>query len=90
VFYLGYGAGVVFFAVRPGQAAPSARRSAGLGALLGAFAYGTYDLTNLATLKGFTLSVALVDMAWGVTITAISSLAAHGAAQIADGRKRAS
>ena len=35
------------------------------GALFGFFAYATYDLSNLATLRGFTTPVALLDMAWG-------------------------
>lgn len=40
-----------------------------LGALIGLMAYGTYDFTNLALYKGFTLDTALVDFAWGGFLT---------------------
>jgi len=36
-----------------------------VGATLGFSMYGLYDLTNYATLKGYTLEMTLVDMAWG-------------------------
>ena len=36
-----------------------------IGATLGFSMYGLYDLTNLATLKGYTLEMTVVDMAWG-------------------------
>jgi uncharacterized membrane protein len=44
-----------------------------MGALLGFVAYGTYDLTNLSTIKGFTPTVAAVDMAWGTFLTGVSA-----------------
>ena len=43
------------------------------GALFGFFAYATYDLTNLATLKIWSLKVSLIDMAWGAVLTGISA-----------------
>ena len=43
------------------------------GGLFGLFAYGTYDLTNLATLKTWSLKLSLIDMAWGVSVSAASS-----------------
>ncbi len=41
------------------------------GALFGFVAYATYDLTNLATMKGFTAKVVVVDLAWGALLTAV-------------------
>lgn len=38
------------------------------GALLGLVVYGTYDLTNHATLKDWTLPMTFVDIAWGSTL----------------------
>ena len=35
------------------------------GAALGTFAYATYDLTNLATVKDWPWIVTVVDLAWG-------------------------
>ncbi|MFZ4532535.1 MAG: DUF2177 family protein [Alsobacter sp.] len=70
-FYLLYGAGVVLFAVSPAVASGSALQAALWGALFGFFAYMTYDLSNLATLRGFTTAFAVVDIAWGTVMTAI-------------------
>lgn len=42
-------------------------------ALLGAMAYGTYEFTNLATLKGWTWSMVLIDFIWGTALTAVSA-----------------
>ena len=70
-FYLLYGAGVVLFAVSPAVASGSALQAALWGALFGFFAYMTYDLSNLATLRGFTTAFALVDIAWGTVMTAV-------------------
>jgi len=70
-FYLLYGAGVVIFAVSPAVAGGSALQAALWGALFGFFDYMTYDLSNLATLRGFTTAFALVDIAWGTVMTAV-------------------
>jgi uncharacterized membrane protein len=44
-----------------------------MAALFGFFAYATYDLTNLATLKGWPLGLSLVDMAWGTVVSTASA-----------------
>jgi uncharacterized membrane protein len=76
LFYLLYAAGVVVFAVAP-QLAPAASRSWAetlvMAALFGFFAYATYDLTNLATLKGWPLGLSLVDIAWGTVVSTASA-----------------
>ena len=43
------------------------------GALFGFFAYMTYDLTNLATLRAYTTSLALLDIAWGSAVSAATA-----------------
>ena len=75
VFYLFYIAGIVYFAVLPAVNANTLSTAIINGALLGLLAYGTYDLTNLATLNGFTVKVAVVDMVWGTSLTAICAVA---------------
>jgi uncharacterized membrane protein len=79
-FYLVYLAGVVVFAVRPALADGDWKTALCMGALFGFFAYATYDLTNLATLKVWSLKVALVDMAWGTFLTALTAAAGAAAA----------
>jgi uncharacterized membrane protein len=44
-----------------------------LGALFGFFTYSTYDLTNLATLKDWPLSITIVDITWGMVLTSVVS-----------------
>ncbi|GLH37293.1 DUF2177 family protein [Pseudomonas moraviensis] len=69
VFYGLYVIGCVVFVVLP---ALSWQRAAKLGALLGLVAYGTYDLTNWATLRGWSAQVSLLDWAWGTVATAVA------------------
>ena len=81
-FYLLYPVGVTAFAVLPSLGVGGGWRSAtARGALLGLVAYATYDLTNLATLKAWTLSLALIDIAWGTVATAVSAAVAAWAAR---------
>jgi len=72
-FYFIYVVGVVVFVISPALASGSLWSAVGYGALFGLVAYATYDLTNLATVNGFTLKVALIDMCWGAFITAATS-----------------
>ena len=81
VFYLLYVAGVVFFVVRPALAQGSARRAAVTGAFFGLIAYGTYDMTNWATLNGWSAQLALMDMAWGGLLTCLAALSGYWAAR---------
>ena len=79
LFYLVYAIGLVVFAVAPGGETAGWSTTLALGALFGFFAYATYDLTNLATLKDWPLGVALVDMAWGSLVSAVSVAAGKAA-----------
>ena len=72
-FYLLYVVGVVALCVLPAIDAQSWPRAAWTGALLGLVAYGTYDMTNLATLVGWSATVSFIDMAWGAVVTAVSA-----------------
>jgi uncharacterized membrane protein len=85
IFYAAYAAGIVYFAVRPGTGRLPARTAAFRGALLGLLAYGAYDLTNLATLKGWPLFMSIVDMAWGAVVTGLSAAAGALAAGFRNG-----
>ena len=64
-FYLIYIAGIIFFAVRPALASNTLRDAAMLGGLFGFFTYATYDLTNMATIKGWPLKIVVIDILWG-------------------------
>lgn len=74
VFYLLYIVGVVYFCVRPELNRGNWYRPLLAGGLFGLCAYATYDLTNLATLKGWTMAVAVVDTLWGAVATGSAAL----------------
>lgn len=80
VFYLLYLGGVVYFAVMPALAGGGVGRALLNGALCGFFAYMTYDLTNLATLRGYPPTLAMVDIAWGTFLTSASAAVGYVAA----------
>ena len=74
LFYLLYVAGVVHYGVRPLDAdATLAQRVRG-GALFGFFTYVTWDLTSLAVFRDFPAVVAVIDIAWGVTVCSLVTL----------------
>ena len=69
-FYLVFVAGIVVLVVFPALDRQSLGQAALLGALFGLVTYAAYDLTNLATLEGFPVLVAVVDLAWGAVLCA--------------------
>ena len=73
LFYLIHALGIVVFAV---PLAGSLVSAAVYGALFGFCVYAAYDLTNLATLRGWPLTVSLVDLAWGAVVTAAAAATA--------------
>jgi len=73
-FYLVYVLGIIIFAVAPALKTGELQTALIYGCLFGFFAYATYDLTNLATLKGWPVMMAVVDIAWGTTVTGISAV----------------
>ena len=75
-FYLLYPLGLVIFAVEPALRSGTAGTAVLYGALFGFFTYATYDLTSQATLRNWTSSLSVVDIAWGTVLGATSSLAA--------------
>ncbi|MCL4078263.1 DUF2177 family protein [Coriobacteriia bacterium Es71-Z0120] len=73
LFYLIYVVGALVLVVMPAADAGSLGKAVLGGALLGFVAYGTYDITNLATIPGWPAVIAVVDLAWGTTLTAAVS-----------------
>ena len=74
-FYLIYIVGIFIFSILPAVENDSVKHAVFYGALFGFFAYATYDLTNLATLKDWPLKVVLVDIVWGIVLTGAVSTA---------------
>lgn len=76
VFYLLYPIGILVFAVLPALKSSSASSALIYGALFGFLAYATYDLTNHATLRNWTVQLTLADMAWGTIASGLAATAA--------------
>jgi len=73
IFYLLFIVGLIIFAIAPAVEKKSLTHALFMGGLFGFFAYATYDLTNLATLKNWPLSITIVDMIWGTILAALVS-----------------
>lgn len=70
VFYAIYIGGVCFFVIHPALEKGSWQYALLVGALFGFITYATYDLTNLATVKDWPITITLIDLAWGTTLGA--------------------
>ncbi len=86
-FYLIYPLGILVLAVAAGDRRQSVVIAARNGAMLGLCSYGTYELTNRATLAVWPLSIVLVDMAWGIFVTALGAVIGYAALQGRSARK---
>jgi uncharacterized membrane protein len=85
-FYLLYIGGMMWFAVGPALANGRWQTALVQGAVLGFMCYATYDLTNFATLKIWSMKVTLLDIMWGTVLTGSASLAGWAATQAILGR----
>ena len=74
LYYFGFPLAIVYLALMP---ATSLGEAALRSAALGLAAFGVYDLTNLATLRGYTVAMTVVDMAWGTFASALGGSAAY-------------
>jgi uncharacterized membrane protein len=77
VFYLLYVLAIQVFAVAPAVRSGSVLTALAYGAFLGLVCYGTYDLTNHATLKAWTTTLTIIDMAWGTVLTSVTAGAGY-------------
>lgn len=79
LFYLLYLVGLLVFVVRPALSTESLGYAAGMGAFYGIITYGTYDLTNHATVDRWPWIVSVVDMSWGAVLCAAVASAGYAA-----------
>ncbi len=70
LFYFLFLFGILIFALMPGMERRSLVYTITMAALFGFIAYATYDLTNLATLRDWPLTLSIVDMIWGAFLSA--------------------
>jgi len=77
IFYLLFIVGILVFVVLPGMKENSLPNTIFRAVLFGLITYATYDLTNLATVSNWPLLVTLVDLAWGMVLSTIVSVASY-------------
>lgn len=75
VFYLFYVLALLILVTAPMLETGSYGRIALKAALFGAVGYGTYEFTNLATLKAWTWGMVALDLSWGIFLTTVAALA---------------
>ena len=81
VFYLIYIGGILFFAINPALQTQNWQTALLNGVVLGMLCYATYDLTNMATIANWPLSIVVIDIVWGMVLTGSVSLLTFFAAQ---------
>lgn len=77
LFYLLFIGGIFIFVIFPAIEKRSVFVALYLGALFGLITYATYDLTNLATLKGWPMGIVFIDIAWGMVLSALVSASGY-------------
>lgn len=77
IFYLLFITGLVTFVISPAIEKQSWLNALLFGAFFGLITYATYDLTNLATLKDWPIIVTIVDLIWGVVLSASVSVVTY-------------
>ena len=75
IFYLFYIGGIIWFASLPAMSVGEPSQAFGAGCMLGLLAYGTYEFTNFATLRGWSLQMVAIDVVWGAILTGTSAWA---------------
>jgi uncharacterized membrane protein len=77
IFYLVYALGAIVFSVRPALESRSLATALQRGAMLGFFCFSAHDLTDLADIHGYTWKIALIDISWGIFMTATACSIAY-------------
>lgn len=73
IFYIIFVIALTIFVIIPAITNNSLKEVILLGALFGLVTYATYDLTNFATLEGFTIKIVIIDLLWGTTLGTLTS-----------------
>jgi len=77
IFYFIFIVGLVYFVLLPALTNESWVTALSNGALFGLVTYATYDLTNLATLRDWPITMVIVDLTWGIVLSTTVSLLSY-------------
>ena len=73
LFYIIYVVTLTLIILRPALANESVFQAFWTAAVFGIVTYGTYNLTNMATIKDWSPTIVWIDMFWGGFLTGFSS-----------------
>lgn len=77
LFYFLFVLGLMVFVIYPAIKASAMTQALWMGMLFGLVAYATFDLTNLALLRGWPATITVVDILWGIVLSGIVSTAGY-------------
>ena len=77
IFYLLFVVAIFVFVIHPAYVSDSWVKALVYGAFFGFITYATYDLTNLATLKGWPVRIVIYDLIWGTVLAAIVGVSGY-------------
>jgi uncharacterized membrane protein len=69
IFYLIFIGGLMFFVISPSLLDLNVQQLLIRAALYGFITYATYDLTNLATIRDWPITITLIDLVWGTFLS---------------------
>ena len=77
LFYILFTLGIVFFVLNRALAISSWQYALFAGMFFGLITYSTYDLTNLATIKDWPLTITVIDLIWGTFLGGLTSFLSY-------------
>lgn len=75
--YLVLAVGLIYFAVFPSLQIANYGHALRAGLLFGFVIYSIYDLTNQATIKGWSSELSIIDITWGTFLCGITSVSSY-------------
>lgn len=77
IFYIVFIIGLMFFVINKAVVMGSWQYALFAGMFFGVITYSTYDMTNLATLKDWPISLTVIDIIWGTVLNGATSLISY-------------
>ena len=77
VFYVIFIIGVLYFVIAPSLVDRDFTQLVIRAMLFGFITYATYDLTNLATVRDWPITITIIDLIWGTTLSTSVSVISY-------------
>ncbi len=77
LFYVLFIIGLLVFVIHPALRKESWQYALWMGMFFGLITYATYDLTNLATVKDWPVTITLIDLVWGSTVSGATAFLSY-------------